>query len=148
MANANTTPDDGPAIKPPTTNPNETCKWKTHNTEYLEKYPQPRKRNDPISRDALMSKFLWTELSKAYIERERKRDAAANELATATEYNERYNTEPLDHSKEDEAGQKTYPLYGTEAISYWCPSVRNKTPFKQCHCLTKVNEECYDDQFR
>lgn len=132
----------------PLTDPNDTCKWKISHTEYLDKYV-PNKQRAPLNtRQMHMDCFLYSEMAKAYIIQERKIEDMENNAAVDSEYGERFHKPPLDHSKEDEAVQKMYPLYGTRAITFWCPSNLSKIPYKLSNCLTKLNAECYDQQFR
>lgn len=126
----------------------DACKWKTAKTEYFENFLEPVHREEKISRKSNMNAFLWRELSLAVIEGEREREKIEKNQKHDSEYVREFHLIPLDHSKEDDAVQKAYPLYGTEAISYWCPSVKTKTPFKQSHSMTKPNDVCYDCQFR
>lgn len=128
--------------------PNDSCKWKVHHTEYLDKYKPNKARDQLNTRESHMNNFLYSEMAKAYINRARQRRHEENTAKAASEYKDHFDRMPSDHSKEDEANQKMYPLYGTEAISWWLPKPQNKLPFKQVHCLTKLNSECYDEQFR
>lgn len=58
----------------------------------------------------------------------------------------------LDDSLETQelADHVLYPLYGHDlAITFWnATEANNHQSFKQHHPLTKINAECYDEQFR
>lgn len=145
-----------PFLTPPSTkacqhkrDPFDTCQFKSRRTEYLEKFqPQQKRRNiEENLRRTHMDRFLYAEMTRAYMERKQKEEAADNG-STETEYTKEFHKPPLDHSIEDAAVVQAYPLYGTEAISHWSPEVRIKSPFKQSHHMTKPNAECFDEQFR
>lgn len=128
----------------------DTCQFKSRRTEYLEKYqPQQQRQNIEANlRRTHMDRFLFAEMTRAYIERKQKQEATENIASSATEYTKEFHRPPLDHAIEDAAIVQAYPLYGTEAISHWCPELRIKSPFKQSHRMTKPNAECFDEQFR
>lgn len=132
------------------TDPFDTCQFKSRRTEYLEKFPPQQKRRniEENLRRTHMDRFLYAEMTRAYMDRIQKREAIENITPTATEYTKEFHQPPLDHSIEDAAVVQAYPLYGTEAISLWCPELRIKSPFKQSHHMTKPNAECFDEQFR
>lgn len=140
--------DKKKCIVNPIVDPNNPCQWKLAETEYLENYPKPIRRESKISRKSNMNAFLWHEISMAYIKSQRQTNIIENNQIHSSEYVYEFHKIPLDHSKADDAVQKSYPLYGTQAISYWCPIIRTKSPFKQTHSMTKINDECYDAQYR
>lgn len=116
---------------------------KTTNTKHVVP-PRP-----VMLRQQHMDRYLWATIAEAYIERMAKQREAANddEHRWKSEYSNSFHTEPLDHSAPDDALTRTYPLYGTAAVSFWCPTPVNKAPFGRGSCLTKPNSECYDKQF-
>lgn len=96
-----------------------------------------------------MDRYLWATFAQAYAERMTRQSEAANHDANRwkSEYSNNFYKEAVDHSAPDDALIRTYPLYGTAAVSYWCPTPANKAPFGRGSCLTKPNTECYDQQF-
>lgn len=147
MATCPATVEKLPPAKP--VDPNDTCRWKVRRTEHVDNYRPPNVRGPKQTREHHMNRYLWTSITKAFVERQLAEEARVqNAMSTLTEYTAVYHKVPLDHSKADEALQKSYPLYGTAAVTVWCPKVMNKSPFKMGNCLTKPNAECYDQQFR
>lgn len=128
--------------------PNDTCHMKCLHTDYTDNFRPPIRRSGMRTRSQHMDSFLWATLTKAYIERQlakNKKDQSS--ITVSSEYTEQFHKIPLDHQLSDETLQKSYPLYGTAAVTLWCPEVCNQSPFKMVNCLTKPNSECYE-QFR
>lgn len=97
-----------------------------------------------------MDRYLWTTITKAYIERIAQKENAINHDPQRwnSEYSTSFHKVPMNHYAPDDALTRMYPLYGMAAVSFWCPTPVNKAPFGRGSCLTKPNSECYDLQFR
>lgn len=102
-----------------------------------------------LSRQQHMDRYLWATIGKAYLDRLAERNSVANneDSRWTSEYAKSFYKEPHDHSAPDDALARTYPLYGTAAVSYWCPTPMNRAPFGRGSCITKPNVENYDQQF-
>lgn len=121
-------------------------------TENLDNYraPAPPRWQAANSLRYHMDRFLWTALTRECVERMLTKELAEqNERRKQSEYTEHYTQRAADRTEADAALQRSYPLYGTAAITFWNPVVSRDSPFKlgQGGCLLKPCE-CYDQQFQ
>lgn len=122
--------------------------WKIPVTETQENFTKPIERPNKNSRNSLLEKYLWTELTNEYIRNNNDLLEPKDELLN-TEYMERFSKlKKYVPITVDPTLRNKYPINGTEPITFWCSDGKRPTPFKRQNTLTKPNSETLDLKFR
>lgn len=122
-------------------------------TEHRDNFraPPPPRAQASNSRHYHMDRFLRTALTRECVERMLGAELRAqNERRRTSEYAEHFTRPTVDRSDADASLQRSYPLYGTSAITFWSPLVARDSQFNlgRSGCTLKPISECYDQQFQ
>lgn len=101
------------------------------------------------ARQQYRDRQLWHQMTFQYLDDIQRRHAKEMQQHLP-QASQKLDNNVIALKKQDLVDHVQYPLYGHDlAISFWNATEANsRRPFKQHHPLTKINEECYDEQFR